>query len=85
MDAFLLLHGFFHYHSYPNVYILCQDDSLLLVVLYVDDLLITNSLEASNATMKDLLDGMFLVSDLHQLHYLFGIDITQSSSGITMR
>ena len=49
MDSFLLSVGFTWCHSNPYVYILQQGDSLLFLVLYVDDLLITGS---SSPTIK---------------------------------
>jgi hypothetical protein len=41
MESYLLSHNFVRCKSYPNVYMLRTIDSLLLLVLYVDDLLIT--------------------------------------------
>ena len=40
MYSYLLLQTFVHFKSDPNVYMLRMVDSLLLLVLYVDDLLI---------------------------------------------
>jgi hypothetical protein len=41
MDAYLLSQHFFRCKSDPNMYMLITSDSLLILVLYVDDLLIT--------------------------------------------
>jgi hypothetical protein len=43
MDSYLLSHSFIRCKSDPNVYMLRTSDSLLILVLYVDDLLITGS------------------------------------------
>ena len=43
MDSFLLSLGFTHFLSKSNVYILWQDNELLILVLYVDDLILTGS------------------------------------------
>ena len=43
MDSFLLSSGFTRCHSNSNVYILQKDDSHLLPMLYVDDLIIIGS------------------------------------------
>jgi hypothetical protein len=40
MESYLLSQNFVHCKSDPNVYMLRTNDSLLLLVLYVDDLLI---------------------------------------------
>jgi hypothetical protein len=42
MDSYLLSHNFVRCKSNLNVYMLGMVDSLLLLVLYVDDLLITS-------------------------------------------
>jgi len=84
MDSFLLSVGFTRCHSNPNVYILQQDDSLLFLVLYVDDLLITGSSSSTIGAVKTTLHDRFLMTDLGLLHYFLRIEIFQSSSGITI-
>lgn len=84
MDSFLLSQGFSRCQSDPNVYMLQQDDSLLLIVLYVDDLLITCSSHSSLFAVKSALHDKFSISDLGLLHYFLGLSITQSNLGIKM-
>lgn len=43
IDSFLLSSHFTHCHSNHIVYIQCQEGDLLILVLYVDDLIITIS------------------------------------------
>jgi hypothetical protein len=50
-------------------------DSLLILVLYVDDLLITGSSTSSIATVKRILHGRFLMMDMGPLHYFLGLEI----------
>ena len=52
MDSFLLSVGFTRCHSNSNVYILRSDDAHLLLVLYVDDLIITGSTSSIIASVK---------------------------------
>jgi hypothetical protein len=59
-------------------------DSLLLIVLYVDDLLITRSSTSSIVVVKSSLHDRFSMSDLGLLHYFLGLEITQYDSGIKM-
>ena len=56
MDSYLLSQNFVRYKSDPNVYMLRTVDSLLLLVLYVDDLLITGCSTSAIATVKRILD-----------------------------
>ena len=84
MDSFLLLVGFTRCHSDSNVYILQKDDSHLILLLYVDDLIITGSTSSIIASVKTSLQDRFAMTDLGLLHYFLGIDITQSTSGISL-
>ena len=73
MDSFILLAGFTKYHSYWNVYILNRDDSHLILVLYVDDLIITWSTPSTIANVRTSLQDGFSMIDLGLLHYFLGI------------
>ena len=82
MDYFLLSHGFHRCKSDPNVYILCHDEKLFFIVLYVDDLLITGS--ALSEMVKTTLHDIFSMSDMGLLHYFVHLEVSQSTSGIKM-
>ncbi len=84
MDSFLLSEGFTRCHSGSNVYILQKDDSHLILVLYVDELIITGSTSSIIACVKTSLQDRFAMIDLGLLHYFLGIEITQSSEGISL-
>jgi hypothetical protein len=59
-------------------------DSLLLLVLYVDDLLITGCSNSAIAVVKRILHDMFLMMDMGPLHFFLGLDISQDASGIKL-
>ena len=84
MHSFLLPTGFARFHSHLNVYILQRDDSHLLLVLYVDDLIIIGSTTSIIDSVKSTLQDIFSMIDLGLLHCFLGIEIQQSSSGITL-
>ena len=84
MDSYLLSQGFIRCKSDPNVYMLRSTDSLLIIVLYVDDLLITGSSISAIATVKTTLHDRFSMTDMGLLHYFLGLEINQSDSGINM-
>ena len=84
MDSYLLSQGFIHWKSDPNVYMLRSIDSLLIIVLYVDDLLITGSLVSTIIVVKTILHDRFAMIDMGLLHYFLGLEINQSDSGINM-
>ena len=84
MDSYLLSQGFIHCKSDPNVYMLRRIDSLLIIVLYVDDLLIIVSSISVIAMVKTTLHDRFSMIDMGLLHYFLGLEISQSNSGINI-
>ena len=64
MDNFLLSQGFERYKSDPNVYLQHFGDSIMIIVLYVDDILITISFIADIGLVKSSLHIAFSMTDL---------------------
>lgn len=84
IDSFLLSQGFHKCKSDPNVYIIFHDDSILLIVLYVYDLLIIGSSLSETAWVKTALHDRFLMSDMGLLHYFLSLEVSYSTSRIKM-
>ena len=59
-------------------------DSLLLLVMYVDDLLITSCSTSAIAAFKRILHDTFLMTNMGQLHFFLGLEISQDASGIKL-
>jgi hypothetical protein len=59
-------------------------DSLLLLVLYVDDLLIIGCSTSMIDAVKRILHDGFLMKDIGLLHFLLGIEISQDASCIKL-
>jgi hypothetical protein len=59
-----------------------MNDSLLFLVMYVDDLLITGCSNSVIAVVKRILHDRFLMTDMGPLHYFLGLEISQDASGI---
>jgi hypothetical protein len=70
--------------SYLNVYMLRTVDSLLLLVLYVDDLLITGCSTSVIAAVKRILHDRFFMMDMGHLHFFLGLEINQDASYIKL-
>jgi hypothetical protein len=84
MDSYLLSPFFLHCKSDPNVYIPRTVDSLLLLVFYFDDLLITGCLTSMIARVKRILHDMFLMMEMGPLHFFLRLEISQDASGIKL-
>jgi hypothetical protein len=68
-------HKFVHCKLDPNVYMLRTTDSLLLLVLYVDDSLITSCSTSTIYVVKRIMHDRFLMRDMVSLHLFLGLDI----------
>jgi hypothetical protein len=84
MDSYLFSQNFVLCKSDPNVYMLRTVDSLLLLVLYVDDLLITGCSTSVIVVVKRILHDMFLMMDMGPLHLFLELDISQDASVIKL-
>jgi hypothetical protein len=82
MDSYFLSLNFVRCESDPNVYMLRTTDSLMILVLYVDDFLITGCSTSLIAVVKRILHDRFLMTDMGPLHYFLGLKISQDASGI---
>jgi hypothetical protein len=59
-------------------------DSLLLLVLYVDDLLITGCLTSTIVAVKRILHDRFLMTDMGLLHFFLGLKISEDAFNIKL-
>jgi hypothetical protein len=57
-------------------------DSLMILVLYVDDILITGIFASTIVVVRYILHDMFSMMDMGPLHLLLGIEISKYVSGI---
>jgi hypothetical protein len=58
------------------------DHGIVVIVIYVDDLIITRDSDAYISDLKKLLKQKFEIKDLGKLRYFLGIDVIQSLKGI---
>jgi hypothetical protein len=82
MDNFLLDTGFSRCHSDPNVYTKKVGSHLIILVLYVDDLILTGSDSKLLNHVKTNLKKKFEMTDLGFLHYFLGLQVLQTKEGI---
>jgi hypothetical protein len=76
MESYLLSQKFVHCKSDPNVYMLRTIDSLLLLVLYIDDLLITDCSTSVIVVVKTIIHDKFFMKDMGPLHFFLGLEIS---------
>eukprot|EP00253_Pinus_taeda_P006432 PITA_06432 len=84
MDSFLLESGFSRCYSDNTVYTKKVGNSLIILVLYVDDLILTGSDPTLINHVKSSLKKKFEMTDLGHLHYFLGLQVLQSKEGISL-
>eukprot|EP00253_Pinus_taeda_P028537 PITA_28537 len=84
MDSFLLESGFSRCYSDNTVYTKKVENSLIILVLYVDDLILTGSDPNLINHVKSSLKKKFEMTDLGHLHYFLGLQVLQSKEGISL-
>ena len=84
LDQSLISLGFDKCPREHAVYKRLVHDTLLLVGVYVDDLIIAGSCNLEVAKFKRQMKAMFEMSDLGLLSYYLGIEVQQSPSSITL-
>ena len=84
IDSFLLSLNFVRCKSDPNVYLKLIHGSLMIIVLYVDDLLITGSSRDEISSLKDAMNHAFSMADLGLLSQFLGLEIAQTKQGIKL-
>lgn len=84
LDETLTSLGFTRSALEHAVYRRGNSQSHLLVGVYVDDLIITGTTAADIISFKEQMQKLFKMSDLGRLSYYLGIEVDQSSNGITL-
>eukprot|EP00253_Pinus_taeda_P023918 PITA_23918 len=84
MDSFLLESGFSRCYSDNTVYTKKVGNSLIILVLYIDDLILTGSDPNLINHVKSSLKKKFEMKDLGHLHYFLGLQVLQSKEGISL-
>eukprot|EP00253_Pinus_taeda_P013475 PITA_13475 len=84
MDSFLLESGFSRCYSDNTVYTKKVGNSLIILVLYVDDLILTGSDPNLINHVKSTLKKKFEMTDLGHLHYFLGLQVLQSKEAISL-
>eukprot|EP00253_Pinus_taeda_P030130 PITA_30130 len=84
MDRFLLESGFSRCHFDNTVYTKKAGKSLIILVLYVDDLILAGSDPNLINHVKSSLKKKFEVTDLGHLHYFLCLQVLQSKEAISL-
>jgi hypothetical protein len=85
LDSTLRRMGFEQSPHETAVYRRGNGGNVLLVDVYVDDLVITDTKDAEMAAFKEEMNATFQMSELGPLSFYLGIEVHQDDFGITLR
>ncbi|KAH9314961.1 hypothetical protein KI387_023588, partial [Taxus chinensis] len=77
IDKHLRDSSFTRSHFDPNLYVKSNDDDIVILIVYVDDLAIIGSGDAAIHKVKSDLCATFDMTDLGLLHYFLGVEFGQ--------
>ena len=83
IDKYLIGLGFSKNEADPNLYYKRDKDDMVILILYVDDLLITGDDHLIDQCKKDLIRE-FEMKDLGLLHYFLGLLVRQNADSIIL-
>eukprot|EP00253_Pinus_taeda_P015174 PITA_15174 len=84
MDSFLLETGFSRFHSDNTIYTKKVGKSLIILILYVDDIILIGNDPNLINHVKSSLKKKLEMTDLGHLHYFLGLQVLQSKKGISL-
>ena len=84
MSRFLQSIGFEISNVDRSLYVKKTGCGLIVIVIYVDDLIITRSNKDEIDDVKKVLGAEFDMKDLGELKYFLGIEVVQTPRGIWM-
>lgn len=81
---YLISHGFHAYQSDTLLFFHISNGQVIYILVYVDDLVITGTNSNLIQRFIDKLNSVFVLKDLGNLRYFLGIQIQQTSDGLSL-
>ncbi|GAA0158434.1 transmembrane signal receptor [Lithospermum erythrorhizon] len=78
----ILSYGFTQSHHDNCLFVMSTSDVFLVLIVYVDDILLTGSSEEAMENVKRFLDEQFTIKDLSTAKYFLGLEIARSLQGM---
>ncbi|GJZ45341.1 cysteine-rich receptor-like protein kinase 8 [Tanacetum coccineum] len=74
--------GYTQYKTDYSLFVKKEGSSFIVVLVYVDDLLITGNDQTQISKLKAQLSSIFHMKDLGEINYFLGLEVCRSSQGI---
>ncbi|GKB49869.1 ribonuclease H-like domain-containing protein [Tanacetum coccineum] len=76
--------GFIRSKSDVSLYTKTKDDTFIVLLVYVDDIIITGNNETKIYNFKEYLSSKFKIKDLDKLKYFLGIEVLETDNGLCL-
>lgn len=84
LKKYLVQQGFQGCHSETSLFVHISSVSIIYILVYVDDLIITGKDAAHIQRFINRLHTVFALEDLDNLHYFLGLQIHRNTAGLTL-
>ena len=84
LSHLLLSHGYQQTSSDYSLFVKFIGDQISILLVYVDDIVLTGNSISELAAIKSILHQHFRIKDLGPLKYFLGIEVAQSEKGICL-
>ncbi|CAM8901423.1 unnamed protein product [Rhodiola kirilowii] len=78
----LIEYGFVQSANDPSLFTLAQKDDFLILLVYVDDVVLTGTSPQLITHVKEFIHDQFQIKDLGHLKYFLGLEVARSQDGI---
>ena len=82
LSVFLISCGFICSLAYPSLFVCHSNQGVLVLLVYVDDMLLTGSSTALVNSFVQTLSHEFSMKDLGPVHHFLGVEISHTSEGL---
>lgn len=82
LDSHLKQNRFSWCKSNPSLYTKIKNGLTTIIVVYVDDMIVTGDDQETIKWIKSQIENEFKMIDMGQLHYYFGIEVSQKDNSI---
>jgi Reverse transcriptase (RNA-dependent DNA polymerase) len=82
LKQFLLSQNFHSSQSDHSLFIHSSPDCVILILMYVDDIIVTGNIKTTIQSLINSLDAQFSLKDLGPFNYFLGIQVTSVDNGV---
>lgn len=84
LSSALCAKGFIHSLNDYSVFTKRSGESMVILAVYIDDIILTGNDVSEISALKSYLDEQFKIKDLGTLHYFLGIEVSPTPASLLL-